>query len=95
MCCRRRSNLKTNAFSGTIPTEIAQLTGLERLSLAENNFTGKIPTRLGTALINLVEFDVYHNSLTGDAPAFVGSFAIEAVSGPSKIWYDLGSLFQP
>jgi Leucine-rich repeat (LRR) protein len=40
-------SLRDNNFSGTIPTELFQLTNLKSLSLGENSLNGSIPTEIG------------------------------------------------
>ena len=43
----RQVELQVNSFSGSIPKEWCQFTGVTRLNLAENLFTGSLPTEIG------------------------------------------------
>ncbi len=60
--------LYTRGLSGVIPSELGDLTALERLLLTSNELTGTIPTELAdlTALVDLVLSD---NQLTGTIPS--------------------------
>ena len=60
--------LHSNNLRGELPSEIGNLTRLERLSLG-GNFTGAIPTEIGN-LTRLEWLDLSHNTeLTGELPA--------------------------
>lgn len=61
-----------NAFSGTIPKEIARLTKLETLLLTYNRLSGEIPEEIGH-LIKLTQLSLDHNQLTGAIPAALGN----------------------
>ena len=54
-------------LSGTIPTEIGELTNLETLNLTSNNFTGEIPASFGN-LINLEQLSLSQNQISGNIP---------------------------
>ena len=54
-------------LSGTIPTEIGELTNLETLNLGLNNFTGEIPASFGN-LINLENLNLRQNQISGIIP---------------------------
>ena len=56
-----------NNFVGTIPTQIAALTNLERLYLGMNKFTGTIPAELGL-LTKLFYLQIEDNFFTGTVP---------------------------
>ena len=59
--------LSNSGLSGTIPTEIGELTNLESLYLTSNNFTGEIPASFGN-LINLEELSLSQNQISGIIP---------------------------
>ena len=79
-------NLGLNNLIGSIPDELGNLAGLERLDLASNWLTGDIPAELGN-LTNLIHLDlenryplqpdalgyVFGNQLTGAIPAELGN----------------------
>ena len=46
-------DLLRNKISGTVPSEIGQLSGLSELILATNDFEGQIPLEVYTSLTNL------------------------------------------
>lgn len=56
-------NITTNYISGTIPTQIGNLTNLTKLSLSNNNLSGRIPTEI-QKLTNLKELALSNNKLT-------------------------------
>lgn len=73
------SNLKEfhiteNEVKGPFPTEILNLTLLERLYISFNEISGTLPNRIGT-LSNLKEFFAYTNAMTGTIPTQLGSLA--------------------
>ena len=57
-------NLSNNNLSGSIPSEIGDLTNLTSLNLSENNLVGSIPPSFAN-LTNLTQFDISDNALTG------------------------------
>ncbi len=63
----RSLDLNNNQLTGTIPTELALLTGLEWLGLPRNQLTGPIPAELGR-LTNLEVLGLDGNQLTGTIP---------------------------
>ena len=63
----RSLNLNDNQLTGTIPAELALLTGLDWLGLARNQLTGPIPAELGR-LANLEVLGLDGNQLTGTIP---------------------------
>ena len=63
----RSLDLNNNQLTGTIPTELALLTGLEWLGLPRNQFTGSIPAELEN-LTNLRVLGLDGNQLTGQIP---------------------------
>jgi len=64
--------LTSNKLTGSIPTELGNLTALTFIDLSGNQLSGAIPTELGnlTALNNLV---LSRNNLTGSIPAELGN----------------------
>ena len=61
-----------NNLSGSIPTELGNLTNLAWLSLSSNSLSGSIPTELGS-LTNLAWLSLSSNSLSGSIPTELGS----------------------
>jgi hypothetical protein len=57
-------DLTTFGLTGIIPTEIGDLSKLERLGLGNNQLHGSLPTTLQT-LTNLQHLEVFRNDLTG------------------------------
>jgi hypothetical protein len=55
-----------NQLTGTIPTELGQLTSLEDPAMSENQLNGTIPTELGQLIEDLT---MRENLLTGTIPA--------------------------
>ncbi len=66
--------LASNQLTGTIPTQLGDLTSLTRLWLWANQLTGSIPTELGN-LSSLTDLNLANNQLTGTIPAELGSLA--------------------
>ncbi|KAE8675823.1 putative lipid binding protein [Hibiscus syriacus] len=60
-------NISQNAFSGEIPVEIFNLTGLRSLDISRNNFSGHFPGGI-SGLRNLVVLDAFSNSFSGPLP---------------------------
>ena len=63
--------LAQNLLTGTIPSEINQLTNLRRFIIRENEFTGKLPESL--AEMNLFAFDITGNTFTASLPNILDS----------------------
>jgi Leucine-rich repeat (LRR) protein len=66
--------LESNELTGTIPTELGNLSNLTRLSLSSNKLTGTIPTELGN-LSNLTRLSLSSNQLTGTIPTELGNLS--------------------
>ncbi|XP_015969473.1 receptor protein kinase-like protein ZAR1 [Arachis duranensis] len=66
-------SLPNKSLSGYLPSELASLTSLYRLSLPYNNFSRTIPAPLFTSLNKLLVLDLSHNQLTGPIPIQVRS----------------------
>ena len=67
-------SLRKNQLTGTIPAELGNLTGLQKLNLHVNQLTGAIPTELGN-LASLRDLSLNHNQLTGTIPTELGNLA--------------------
>ncbi len=67
-----RLSFSENQLSGPIPTELGDLTSLERLDLGHNQLVGEIPSELGQ-LANLERLDLEFNSLSGPIPSWLGT----------------------
>ena len=65
-------DLYSNNLTGTIPTELEDLTELTGLRLPDNNLSGAIPTELG-ALTKLRRLDLHINGLSGSIPTELGA----------------------
>ncbi len=64
--------LYSNSLSGSIPTEIGNLTNLISLYLGNNSLSGSIPTEIGN-LTNLRNLGLSNNSLSGSIPTEIGN----------------------
>ena len=64
--------LERNQLSGSIPSELGNLTNLQGLSLVGNQLSGSIPAELGS-LTNLQWLYLGGNQLSGNIPAALGS----------------------
>ncbi|KAK3288389.1 hypothetical protein CYMTET_4142 [Cymbomonas tetramitiformis] len=65
-CCR------VNNLTGTLPTQMGELTNLTSLKLDWNRLTGTVPTQMA-ALTRLMYLQVGGNSLTGTVPTQMGA----------------------
>ncbi len=66
-------NIVFNNLTGSMPSELGNLTGLARLYIYNNqNLTGNIPPELGS-LTGLQRLYLYNNHLTGSIPPELGS----------------------
>ncbi len=66
--------LTEKSLDGTIPSELAELTGLQILHLYENQLTGPIPSEFGS-LSALTDLRLYGNRLSGSIPTELGSLS--------------------
>lgn len=57
-----------NSLSGELPPNYASWASIDTLRLAQNTFTGTIPSAWGRNMINLAELAAAHNRLTGTIP---------------------------
>ncbi|KAK3281086.1 hypothetical protein CYMTET_11104, partial [Cymbomonas tetramitiformis] len=64
-------SLSRHSLTGTLPSQLGQLTAVTYLYLHYNSLTGTIPSQLGqlTAMTTLY---LYYNSLTGTIPSQLG-----------------------
>ena len=65
-------NLRENQLSGSIPSELGNLTNLQSLSLQINQLSGSIPAALGS-LTNLQKLWLRSNQLSGTIPSQLGN----------------------
>ncbi len=71
----RRLDLFTNQLSGTIPTELGFLTGLETIDIEDNGLTGQFFTPEFNSLNNtLRKLRISKNEFTGQIPTEIGLF---------------------
>jgi hypothetical protein len=61
-------DLSCNRFTGEIPTEWGNLSGIYALNLSQNNFNGLIPPSFSN-LKQIESLDLSHNNLNGRIPA--------------------------
>ena len=59
-------------LTGTIPTELGELTSLQSLRLDRNSLSGTIPSELGN-LTKLTRMDLWNNELSGTIPSELGN----------------------
>jgi len=64
--------LNSNQLTGTIPSEIGNLTNLISLQLSINQLTGSIPVEIGN-LTNLTILTLFLNQLSGTIPSEIGN----------------------
>ena len=94
-----RLNLYRNHLTGTLPSELGDLQGLEDLRLYENSIAGEIPHELGN-LTQLQWLDISTNSFTGEIPSELGNLTqlqrldLGANSLTGEIPSELGNLTQ-
>ncbi|XP_058771760.1 BRASSINOSTEROID INSENSITIVE 1-associated receptor kinase 1-like [Vicia villosa] len=67
-----RVDLGNADLSGTLVSQLGDLSNLQYLELYSNNITGKVPEELGN-LTNLVSLDLYLNHLSGTIPNTLGN----------------------
>ena len=66
-------------MSGNIPSELGQLTNLERLNLSTNQLSGNIPPELGQ-LTNLTSLNLgFNGALSGTLPAALTGLTLESL----------------
>ena len=65
-------NLWYNNLTGSIPSEIGNLTYLDYLEIKNNQLTGSIPPEIGN-LANLTRLYLNENQLTGSIPSEIGN----------------------
>uniref|UniRef100_A0A7S1D506 L domain-like protein n=1 Tax=Cyclophora tenuis TaxID=216820 RepID=A0A7S1D506_CYCTE len=63
--------LGENILTGSIPTTIGRLIGLETLVIGENQIVGHLPSEIGQ-LTNFTAFLLANNSITGPLPSEIG-----------------------
>ena len=67
-------DLYNNNLTGSIPTQLGNLSELEVLHLNHNKLTGSIPTEIGN-LSNLTELWLQSNRLSGSIPTEIGNLS--------------------
>jgi len=67
-------NLPDNGLSGTLPSEIGNLTAMRELILPNNSISGEIPAEIGN-LGNLVVLSLGANQFSGSIPASIGNLS--------------------
>lgn len=67
--------LASNGLAGTIPSELAELSGLRVLDLRSNALEGPIPAELGRAS-RLEVLDLAYNGLSGEIPRGLGRLGL-------------------
>ena len=72
--CVTELDLTDNELTGTIPSELSNLSSLERLNLFNNELTGTIPSELGN-LASLQRLNLFNNQLTGTIPSELGNLS--------------------
>ena len=65
-------NLGGNELTGSIPSEIGNLTNLTYLNLTTNQLTGSIPSEIGN-LTNLTSLNLSNNQLIGSILPEIGN----------------------
>jgi hypothetical protein len=63
--------LRRRELTGTVPTRIAELLGLEGLTMTDNGLTGSIPFQLGFFLEHIRFLDLRQNELSGGFHPFL------------------------
>ena len=92
-------NVEVNDFSGSIPTQLGNLTNLQFVNLGNNDFSGSIPTQLGN-LTNVQTLQLHGNLLSGPLPPdlqFLGQLEVLWLFGndfSGSIPTQLGNLTQ-
>ena len=67
-------DMSSQGLTGTIPTELSDLSSLQSLDLSQNELTGTIPSELGN-LSSLQSLDLSQNELTGTIPSELGNLS--------------------
>lgn len=67
-------HLTDNNLTGSLPSELGYLIGLQQLHLSINQIGGGIPPELGS-LSNLVNLNLWDNQLTGSIPPELGNLS--------------------
>lgn len=65
-------SLFNNSLSGSLPSSIGKLSGLQILLLSGNKFTGEIPSEIGL-LKNVLKMDLSRNNFSGMIPSEIGN----------------------
>jgi len=66
--------LNSNQLSGTLPSELENLSYIRLLYLGNNNLLGGLPLELGN-LTNLMELELWGNELNGSIPSTYGNMS--------------------
>ena len=72
-------NLSNNNITGTIPTDIGNLTGLRNIILNDNQITGEIPSQIGL-LTELSVLMLMNNQMSGNIPVEIANLNMSNLS---------------
>jgi Leucine-rich repeat (LRR) protein len=64
-------DLSSTAMTGTLPSELGNLTNLKRLMLSHSRFDGRVPPEV-FALTSLEKFHLTNNDFNGTLPSEIG-----------------------
>jgi hypothetical protein len=87
-------DLYANQLTGTIPTELSQLSNLQSLNLYHNQLTGTIPTEL-SQLSNLQFLSLGVNELTGAVPVAFTNLTAMSEYRYGSFYFDDTDLCEP
>ena len=68
-------DVAANELTGTIPTQVGQLTKLQQFIMSTNPLTGAIPSEAGL-LTNLSRFRLRNTLISGEVPSELGQLSL-------------------